>query len=168
MREPVTATQAFELLIELGASPWLLQHHELVHEVAVELCDRLVRDFEVPLDRTRVVVGAALHDAGRITDVRPASHAAGERLLREHGVSAELARCCVSHATWDRGFPTLEELLVALADVLWDGTRIAALEKRVVHGERPLWHDRARLSGRVGWRRKASHAVLGAGIALLL
>ena len=57
--------------------------------------------------------------------------AAGEELLRREGLG-DLARFCVTHADWDRDDLPLEDLLVALADKLWKGKRVADLERRVV------------------------------------
>lgn len=81
---------------------------------------------------------AVLHDAGKI--VRPeelvgsgsAHEAAGERLLLAHGVPAELAHCCRSHAAWRELECSLDELLVALADTLWKGAREPELELVVI------------------------------------
>jgi hypothetical protein len=129
-------TPESRLLVELGASPWLVRHHELVVEAATILCDRL-RDAGVVFDREQVLAGAALHDAGKIVhpeemSVAGSEHeAAGERLLIEHGVEPSLARFCVTHAAWERPDLALEDLLVALADKLWKGKRIDELEQRV-------------------------------------
>jgi hypothetical protein len=134
MLEPITPARALELLEDLGASPWLVRHHELVLEAATILCDRLRRDLDLAFDREQVLVGAALHDAGKI--VHPAEmhqagnehEFAGERLLVENGVPATIARFCVTHASWVRPNIVLEDLLVALADKLWKGKRADDLE----------------------------------------
>ncbi|MEO8553545.1 MAG: HD domain-containing protein [Kofleriaceae bacterium] len=129
-----SAQDALAVLRELGASAWLVRHHELVVEAAGLLLAGLK---DVRIDRGAVLIGAALHDAGKI--VHPAEQAApghlheaaGQALLLSHGVPAELARFCISHAAWDRT-EVLEDLLVALADKLWKGKREALLEQRVV------------------------------------
>lgn len=46
----------------------------------------------------------------------------------------ELARCCVSHSQWQTIDCSLEELTVALADKLWKGKRVEALEAKVIDG----------------------------------
>jgi putative nucleotidyltransferase with HDIG domain len=133
----LTPAGALQLLVDLGASPWLVRHHELVSEAALELCDLVRRDLGVAFDRELVLVGAALHDAGKIVhpdEMRePGSRheAAGQQLLLAHGVPASTARFCVTHASWTAPTLTIEDLLVALADKLWKGKRIDDLEQRV-------------------------------------
>jgi hypothetical protein len=131
---PVNSPQdALDLLRSLGAVPWLVGHHELVVEAAGLLVAGL---SGVRFDRGAVLIGAALHDAGKI--VHPAEMSspghqheqAGRDLLAAHGVPGELARFCVTHAAWEGG--TLEDHLVALADKLWKGKRDEALERGVV------------------------------------
>jgi len=135
----MTPARTLQLLAELGASAWLVRHHELVLEAAVLLCDRLHRELALAFDRELVLVGAAVHDAGKILhpdETRAEGHeheAAGERLLRDHGVPTTIARFCVTHASWDAPNATLEDLLVALADKLWRGKRIDDLEHRTAH-----------------------------------
>ena len=51
--------------------------------------------------------------------------------LIEHGISAEYARFARTHGQWERS-TDIEDLLVALADKLWKGTRNRELEKKVV------------------------------------
>ena len=134
----MTPKRALQLLATLGASPWLVRHHELVLEAATQLCDRLRRDLGVAFDREQVLVGAALHDAGKVlhpeemSQPRHLHEGAGEHLLIEHAVPPTLARFCVTHAAWDRPDIAIEDLLVALADKLWKGKRHDDLERRVV------------------------------------
>ena len=97
----------------------------------------LVRmDVTVRADLVRL--GAACHDAGKVVypeelDAPGSMHeAAGETLPLEHGMRADVARCCVSHARHDVLRVEYEELLVALADKLWKGRWAGALERRVV------------------------------------
>jgi len=61
--EPMTPARALRLLADLGASPWLVRHHELVLEAAVAVCDQARRHFGLAFDRERVLVGAAVADA---------------------------------------------------------------------------------------------------------
>lgn len=56
---------------------------------------------------------------------------AGHNLLAEHGLN-DLARFATTHAQWDDDALPLEDLLVALADKLWKGKRVAALEHRII------------------------------------
>ncbi|NVB82957.1 MAG: HD domain-containing protein [Kofleriaceae bacterium] len=132
----MTPADAIAVLQRLGAVPWLVRHHELVLEAAVSVCDRFAR--ELAFDRDAVLLGAALHDAGKI--IHPAEmsapghehEAAGRELLLRHGVSPSIARFCVTHAAWNTDDATVEDLLVALADKLWKGKRDEALEQRIV------------------------------------
>jgi hypothetical protein len=133
-----TPHDGIELLAALGASRRLVRHHELVVEAAVILCDRLAREVDVAFDRDTVLLGAALHDAGKImhpeelTGSGTQHEAAGRKLLTDRGVPALLARFCVTHASWDTAECTLEDQLVALADKLWKGKRVDALEQLLV------------------------------------
>lgn len=146
----MTSADALRLLADLGASPWLVRHHELVVEAAAILCERVPRELGVSFDREQVLVGAALHDAGKIRhpdEMRaPGSRheRAGEQLLIERGVEPALARFCATHAAWDRPELAIEDLLVALADKLWKGKREDELERRVAEVI-------ARASGRESW-----------------
>ena len=54
-----TPADALEPLASLSATPWLIQHHKLVVEAAVELCAGMTASF----DRRAGLLGAALHDA---------------------------------------------------------------------------------------------------------
>ncbi|HEY1547401.1 MAG TPA: HD domain-containing protein [Kofleriaceae bacterium] len=133
----MTPRDALQLLAELGAAPWLVRHHELVLEAATTLCDRLRRDLRLAFDREQILVGAALHDAGKIVHPEEMSapgnrhELAGEALLIDHGVAPTLARFCVTHASWAEPGIAIEDLLVALADKLWKGKRDDELERRV-------------------------------------
>lgn len=145
-----TPEEAYELLARLGAAPWLIRHHELVVEAAAILVAGVASAFEVDFDQERVLLGAALHDCGKVVhpeEMRgPGSRheAAGEALLASRGVPGELARVCRTHADWGAADAELEDLLVALADKLWKGRRAADLEERVVQvlagcTARPPW-----------------------------
>jgi hypothetical protein len=133
----MTPQQALDLLSALGASPWLVRHHELVLEAAELLCDRIGRDLAVSFDRSAVLLGAALHDAGKIVhpdEMSAPGHQheiAGRLLLSSSGIADDVARFCVTHAEWDGVDVMLEDLLVAAADKLWKGKRDEALEKRL-------------------------------------
>jgi hypothetical protein len=128
---------ARNLLVSLGAPASLVIHVRLVGEAAELLLAELER-LGVPHDADFVRAAVVLHDAGKI--LHPGElhgggsehEAAGDLLLRAHGVDPALARCCLSHAQWDRLPCSLEELVVALADTLWKGQRNSTLEKRVI------------------------------------
>ncbi len=133
-----SVSEASELLRRLGASPWLVRHHELVVEVASELLDGLSDHFDLDLDAELVLMGAALHDSGKILhpdEMSEPGHeheAAGEALLIEHGVSADVARFCKTHGLRSDAKIELEDLLVALADKLWKGKRSQELEEATI------------------------------------
>jgi hypothetical protein len=135
--EAITPNRALRLLADMGASPWLVRHHELVLEAATLLCSLVRSKLGVTFDREQVLVGAAVHDAGKIVHPEEMSQpghlheSAGERLLIEHGIPARLARFCVTHASWSGVGISIEDLLVALADKLWKGKRDDALERRI-------------------------------------
>jgi hypothetical protein len=126
------------LLESLGASRWLVRHHELVVEAATIMCERFTRELGAAFDAGTVLLGAALHDAGKVVHPEEMSspghahEAAGHKLLLERGVPAEIARFCVTHASWNEPDCTLEDLLVALADKLWKGKRDEGLERLLV------------------------------------
>jgi len=134
---PASVGAARALLERLGAPPRLLQHVALVGEAGDLLLLRLAA-LGVPLDAAFVRVGIVLHDAGKISfpaelDASGSEHEpAGQDLLLENGVSASLARVCLSHARWATMDVCLEELVVALSDKLWKGVRNEPLEQRVI------------------------------------
>jgi len=145
-----TGADALALLTELGASPHLVRHHELVLEAALLLTDKLRRELGLEFDAGLVHIGAALHDVGKIShpaELSAPGHAherSGRALLLAARVPERLARFCVTHASWGEPELALEDLLVALADKLWKGKRIAALEQRVLEHiaaslELPAW-----------------------------
>jgi hypothetical protein len=130
-------SDAYELLKYLGAPNRLVRHAELVGQAA----DLLLREFQVLgviCDVRIVELGALIHDAGKIhhpqelTEAGSLHEQAGEALLLANGVQPEVARCCVSHGTWNLPGVSLEERTVALADKLWKGKREADLELSII------------------------------------
>ena len=118
-----TPDDALNLLRSLGAPSRLLKHLELVGEVGAELTSML-EALGVQFDRTFVLVGISVHDAGKILHPEELEtsgnlhEAAGETLLLRHGVAADIARCYCSHSQYNNMSVSFEELLVALADKL--------------------------------------------------
>ena len=137
LNEPRSREEALHLLRGLGAPTRLFRHGEIVSEVAVEIATVLTR-LGVPVDEVFAAVGAALHDAGKIShpeEMTGPGHEheeGGERLLIAQGVSLRLARVCRTHGAWDGPEVTVEERLIALADNLWRGRREERLEGLVV------------------------------------
>ena len=128
-----------ELLRGLDASPRLLAHLVLVHDVAARLLEALAETWpHLPIDAGAVLLGAATHDIGKVRVPEEltgpgTTHAVlGQQLLEEHGFPTEVARYARTHETWaEEPDVTPEDLLVALADYLWRGKRDAALEGAV-------------------------------------
>ncbi len=124
-----TRADAFAFLHDLGAPTRLVRHVELVGEAADALLLAFTR-LGVRVDGDFVRVGVVLHDVGKIVYQDELSNpgakheSAGERLLLERGVSAQIARVCRSHAQWSSLDSSLEELIIALADKLWKGVRV--------------------------------------------
>lgn len=148
---------ALQRLAELGASPHLVRHHELVLEAATLLVTAWCEVVPgVAFDERQVLQGAALHDAGKIRfpeELAVPGHRheeAGEALLLEAGVAPDVARHCVLHASWADHTDDIEVLLVALADKLWKGKRVPELEEALVRvalerSEESEWEVRMRL-----------------------
>lgn len=129
--------EALLLLNELGATPRLVHHGQIVGIAADAVVDRL-QNLGVKCDEQLIEMGAILHDAGKIQHPQELSQPgtkherAGEALLLSHGVQPELARFCVTHAQWNLPAVSLEEQVVALADKLWKGKREPDLELTVI------------------------------------
>lgn len=128
-----------ELLSELDSPPRLAAHLRAVHDVARQLVVWVEQRYpDVVLDREAVLFGAATHDVGKTVHVAELSgpgaahEEAGQTLLLGHGVSPELARFAVTHASWARSPVGLEDLLVSLADKIWKNKRVPELEDLVV------------------------------------
>jgi hypothetical protein len=129
--------EAYNLLKKLEAPACLLTHIKLVGEALEEIIGFL-SEYNLPIDYNFARLGVVLHDAGKIVHSREFSEsgnkheAEGNRLLLENGVAPELAQCCISHAQNDGIDCSIEELLVALSDTIWKGTRAEKLELRIV------------------------------------
>ncbi|MFK7877234.1 MAG: HD domain-containing protein, partial [Paracoccaceae bacterium] len=109
-------------------------------KVGLKRRSNVALDLGVQYDKRFVQVGIALHDAGKIVHPNELEkggnlhEAAGEKLLLEHGVDAEIAQCCRSHSQYASMSASFEELIIALADTLWKGSRKADLELRIIDG----------------------------------
>ncbi|HKC73197.1 MAG TPA: HD domain-containing protein [Chloroflexota bacterium] len=128
-----------ELLRGLDASPRLLAHLVLVHDVAARLLEALAETWpHLPIDAGAVLLGAATHDIGKVrvpeevTSPGTTHAVLGQQVLEAHGFSTELARYARTHETWaEEPDVAPEDLLVALSDYLWRGKRDSALEGAV-------------------------------------
>jgi hypothetical protein len=129
--------EAYNLLKKLESPSCLFIHVKLVGEALEEIIDFLSK-YNLPIDYDFARLGVVLHDAGKIvhplefTESGNKHEAEGNRLLLENGVAPELAQCCISHAQNDGVDCSIEELLVALSDSIWKGTRVEKLELEIV------------------------------------
>jgi hypothetical protein len=136
-KDPSTLAEALAFLRDAGAPPRLLRHGQLVAEVAAELA-KAIAALGVPINHNEAVVGAALHDAGKLacpaelTAPGRAHEAAGEQLLRDKGVPESFARFCRTHGMRPLEMPALEDLVVAVSDKLWRGARNEEAELALV------------------------------------
>jgi len=137
----------------LDASPRLLGHHLIVHHVAATLLVAMAKVWpDVPMNREAVLVGAATHDLGKtlhpeeLTGPGRKHENDGPALLEAHGVPPEQARFALTHGQWaHEANPPLEDLVVALANTVWQGTRNQRLEDAITQRV-------AELEGREIWR----------------
>lgn len=123
--------------MELNAPSRLIRHVQLVLEVSEVLIKKLV-NIKLSISADLIRVGAIIHDVGKILHPDELNKAgsqhlhAGQQMLLEQQVPEHIARFCVSHKKWDEIEDcTIEELIVALADKLWKGSRHRKLEERV-------------------------------------
>jgi putative nucleotidyltransferase with HDIG domain len=156
-------SDVISLLSRVSASPRLIAHLILVHDVASRLVEQITQRFpNVPFDRDAVLYGAATHDLGKaihfeeLVQAGKAHEQRGFELLQEMGVSAERARFAFTHGNWETLENVgLEDLLVALADNCWKGKRPEQLESRTVDllssiSGRPAWDCYSELDGILG------------------
>ncbi len=122
-------------LTKIGAPKRLWIHLQLVHDVAVQLSERLE---SIPFDRAAVAFGAATHDIGKalhpheLTGSGSAHELAGYEWLITQGEPESRARFARTHAKWADADATIEDLLVSLADKVWKGRREEELEQKIV------------------------------------
>ncbi|WP_354641547.1 HD domain-containing protein [Kitasatospora camelliae] len=145
--------RAAELLAALDAPPRLVAHLRAVHDVAVQLLDRVAeRGIGPAVDRGAVLFGAATHDIGKVRHPEELSgpgsrhEEAGRELLLAQWVRPAWARFAATHGSWHRHGVHMEDLLVSLADKVWKNKRVADLEDLVVaelvrSGGRPAWEE---------------------------
>jgi hypothetical protein len=143
---------AEDLLRRYHAPPRLIAHLLLVHDVAGQLLDALqAHDLAHAINVSAVLFGAATHDIGKVvhpdelTEPGQQHEMAGEMLLLQAGIPAALARFAATHGQAATGPSSdIDELLVALADTCWKGTRDRVLEQRIIT-------ERTAQSGRDPW-----------------
>ena len=118
----------------------LVKHLRLVYTTAKVLVDALESQWpNMNLNNQLICTGAAIHDIGKVLkpseiyDKGKEHERLGESLLLEYGFDAEVARFAQTHGNWNTDKVILEDLLVTLADKIWKGNRIIALEEKVGH-----------------------------------
>lgn len=132
-------SNAYELLRRLNATDRLIRHAQIVSQTADTLLMKL-KALGISCDVLTVELGAILHDTGKIQHPQEFSvsgvlhQQAGKAILLANGVQPEVACCCLSHGagSWNLPEVTFEERIVALADKLWKGKRIAELELSII------------------------------------
>lgn len=145
-------TEAAQVVQKVEPDPYLLAHLVLVHDTAFHLVEAIGANWSgLVFDTQLVLLGAALHDIGKVRHPEEMSapgsrhHEAGFALLQELGMDAAQARFARTHGAWRREEAlTLEDLIVALADVIWAGGRERELEDMVAEAlnaidGRELW-----------------------------
>jgi len=133
---------AFDLLKKLKV-PYNVRRHSLkVAEKAIELAEKIkLREVDMDL----IEIGSLLHDIGRCK-THGFNHALiGAKLIRERGLSEQLAKICETHILGgldkedakqvglpERDFlpQTLEEKIICLADKHIAGTKEVSIEQR--------------------------------------
>jgi len=157
------AEDAIAWLRESDAHPWLVRHHELVLEAATDLLDGLERTCGLHVDRRFVLVGAALHDAGKM--LHPSEMSAPGNRHEDDGVDLlsragadDVSRVARTHARWSEVGARLEDRLIAAADKLWKGKRDEALEAALVD-------EIANMLGRPRWETFAAFDEIAADVA---
>lgn len=127
------------LLSSINAPERLKRHLRIVNHTAYELIEALKNKWPgITFKEQEVLFGAATHDIGKaavtseLYEDGKKHEDEGYRLLIKHGFPDNLARFAKTHGTWpDDGLP-LEDLLVCLADTVWTGQRLDALEEKVI------------------------------------
>ena len=140
------------LLQRIDVPPYLLAHLIVVHDVARRLVVAIGRHWpDLPVDAEAVHFGAAVHDIGKVLHPEELKapgerhRAAGVKLLEEHGTPPRLARFARTHAAWREADDVqVEDLLVALADQVWQGARdeeleTALLQRLAASDDSELW-----------------------------
>ena len=117
----------------------LRKHLDIVERCAGVILEGLAKRFpELSFDREAVFFGAATHDLGKALHLDELSkpgkkhEAAGYRWLRARGFPDRLARFARTHGAPIDDRLSLEDLLVMLADKLWKGRRVEALESSLI------------------------------------
>lgn len=150
--KPPSRDDCLRMLREQGCDQEVIAHCEAVAALAV----RIAKKCRVRVDL--VEAGALLHDIGRCKSHTLTHAVEGAKLVKELGLSDELAKIIERHIgggisakeASSLGLPkkdytpqTLEEKIVAHADNLISGTRRTGIEESVSHLARKGQHEAA-------------------------
>jgi len=131
--------EVLEILANYSASPRLIAHLMVVHDVAIRLIEHLAVSWPLlAYDRHSILIGAAIHDIGKVvypderTGPGTRHEEIGPQLLLESGFPETATRFARTHARWKQETSVqLENLLVAFADTIWKGKRDEVLEQAI-------------------------------------
>ena len=124
-------------LLEILNSPVRLKRHlSIVHTTAFDILTQLKVEWPIlKMNQELILFGAATHDIGKteITDELSEGgkrhELTGKTILLNHGFTNEQSRFALTHGNWQDESLEIEDLLVALSDKIWKGSRIYDLEK---------------------------------------
>lgn len=131
--------EVLDILSRHAASPRLIAHLIIVHDVAVTLVRQINASWPtLTYDQESVLIGAAIHDVGKtiytneLTGPGNQHEEIGPQLLLQDGFQEKHARFARTHGRWNREASTqLEDVLVAFADTIWKGKRDESLEQEI-------------------------------------
>lgn len=126
-------------LLEKYQAPVILKRHlTLVYNTSIEICSQFAKEWaNLSFDKQEILFGAATHDIGKVIETNELSQKgnnheqAGYELLLKHGLPEKLARFAKTHGNWEDESLEMEDLMVALADKIWKGKRVEALEEKL-------------------------------------
>ncbi len=144
----MTPEEAIRLLREAGCSPDIIEHCQMVAEYAREIAEQYNSrcGHDRPADIELVTIGALLHDIGRARSHRVKHVVIGAEIARSFGLDERIVRIIErhigagipKHEAAKLGFPkkdympeTIEEMIVAHADNLVDGTTRISIDERI-------------------------------------
>lgn len=150
-----TKRQALKLMKHLGLHRNIIKHQNAVMREAREIAYNITK---ADVDTKLIIIGAMMHDIGRITTHSLEHGPAGGDIIRQYGFSEKLARIAERHSMAgltkeeaaqfdlpDRIYEpqTLEEKIVCLADKYHIGSKKVSIRERFnnwieKHGETPL------------------------------
>jgi uncharacterized protein len=142
----MTPKEAIRLLREAGCSPDIIEHCQMVAECAREIAEQYNSRHDRPADIELVTIGALLHDIGRARSQKVKHVVIGAEIARSLGLDERIVRIIERHIgagipkkeAAQLGFPekdympeTIEEMIVAHADNLVDGTTPISIDERI-------------------------------------